>query len=245
MSEFNPNNNYTQPVPQEPIQGEGFTMADPNVQPVVTPNPFTVDNSVPTPNQLPPVDARPNVNPTMYTNPNPAPNQLPPIDARPNVNPYSTGNRAPNGNANPYSSTQYPNHTIPGYQNSGYQQAPNQGAPAQGTPNMYGQTPYQQPVYMEDPSKNVSTWSMVLGIVSCVIGFLGWGAIIGLGCGIAAIILGVKAGKVAPMGKRNGMATAGLICGIIGTCISGIVFCCVACTAITVGSAACAGYNFY
>lgn len=243
MTEFDPNN--TQFTPEAPVQGEGFTMADPNAQPFVTPDPFPAESSIPNANQLPPIDARPNVNP-QFANQNPTANQLPPVDARPNVNPYSAGYRGPNGNANPYSSTQYPNHTIPGYQNSGYQQAPNQGTPMQGAPNTYGQTPYQQPVYgMEDPSKNVSTWSMVLGIVSCVIGFLGWGAIIGLGCGIAAIILGVKAGKVAPMGRRNGMATAGLICGIVGTCISGIVFCCTACTAITLGSAACAGLNSY
>lgn len=73
--------------------------------------------------------------------------------------------------------------------------------------------------------------SLVLGIVSVVFSFFG-GSIIGLPVGIVGIILGVLAKKKTP---QNGMATAGLVCSIVGTAISGLIF--VAC----VGCASCYG----
>ena len=222
MSEFDPNVQQNPVTPENSVQGQGFTMSDPT---------FTAGNPQP---QVPPQ----NVMSNGSQNPN--------VGAAPNVNPYSNTYRSPNGNANPYSNTSYPNTSRPA-QNT-YQQQQNYNAYQQAADQMnyQGQQPYPQQGYaMEDPSKNISTWSMVLGIASCVIGFMGWGAILGLGLGIAAIILGVKAGKIAPYGKRNGMATAGLICGIVGVCISGVVLACTACAALAFGGAACAGMNSY
>ena len=247
MTEFDPNtNNYVQPTP---VQGDGFTMSQPTfTEPAVNAVP-PVEDPIPNPAYVPPVENTyiPPVNNAVP----PVNNTVPPVTGSPNANPYSAGYRAPNGNANPYSNTQYPNSnpTPLTYQETFNQQAAQQANPyaQQG----YQQNPYQQPVGytqgypQEDPTKNISTWSMCLGIGSLVIAFLGWFAVLGLGCGIAAIVLAVKAGKQSPYGKRNGMATAGLICGIIGTCLGGIVFACTACAALTVGAAGCAGMSNY
>ncbi|MBQ8540595.1 MAG: DUF4190 domain-containing protein [Clostridia bacterium] len=73
--------------------------------------------------------------------------------------------------------------------------------------------------------------SLVLGIVSVVLSVFG-GSLIGLPVGIVGVIMGVLAKKKTP---ENGMATAGLVCSIIGTAVSGLVF--VAC----VGCASCYG----
>lgn len=78
--------------------------------------------------------------------------------------------------------------------------------------------------------------SLVLGIVSIVLGTfsagtLGWaGAIMG----IVGIILGSSARKNSPIEKR-GMATAGLVCSIIGTVLCLILY--IACAACIGGLA--------
>lgn len=69
--------------------------------------------------------------------------------------------------------------------------------------------------------------SLVLGIVSIVCSFFGYGAIVGVILGIAGVILGA-------IGRKNvykqGVATAGLVCSIIGLVLSSILFiACVAC----------------
>ncbi len=79
--------------------------------------------------------------------------------------------------------------------------------------------------------------SLVLGIISLVFSFTGAAGWIGLIFGIIGIILGAHAKKNAP----SGMATAGLVCSIIGTCICGIAFlACVACIG-AIGAAGASG----
>jgi hypothetical protein len=69
--------------------------------------------------------------------------------------------------------------------------------------------------------------ALVCGIVSVVFAFFGAGAIVGIIAGIVAIVLGILARKNL---ERKGMATAGLILGIIGTVLSGVLLiACVAC----------------
>ena len=74
--------------------------------------------------------------------------------------------------------------------------------------------------------------SLVLGIVSIVFSFIGLG-IFGLIPGIVGIILGIIAKKKAP----SGMATAGLVCSIIGVALTLLML--IACAACF-GNAACA-----
>ena len=78
------------------------------------------------------------------------------------------------------------------------------------------------------PGKGKATASLVLGIISLVVAWFGWGALIGIGTAIAGLILGSQAKKELPEGYPNGTAKAGVICAIIGLVLSGIVF--VACT---------------
>ena len=52
------------------------------------------------------------------------------------------------------------------------------------------------------------------------------GGVIGLACGIIAIILGNKVRKNGP----NGLATAGFVCGIVGTVLCALMV--VACTCL-------------
>lgn len=73
--------------------------------------------------------------------------------------------------------------------------------------------------------------SLVLGIVSCVFAFLYvW---VGLVCGVVAIILAVKGRKIV---TQKGLATAGLVLGIIGTALSGLFVACALCALATLGS---------
>ena len=78
---------------------------------------------------------------------------------------------------------------------------------------------------------------LVAGILAIVLGILGWTAgyvivnVIGIILGIVGIVcgaLGMKAAKVS--GKGKGMATAGMVCGIVGTVFTLITLPC-ACAA--------------
>ena len=80
------------------------------------------------------------------------------------------------------------------------------------------------------PGKNLAIGSLVCGILSLVLTFFGYGALVGLILGIVAIILSVNAKK---QGYTEGMQKAGLVLGIIGTILCGITF--VAC-ALCVGA---------
>lgn len=81
----------------------------------------------------------------------------------------------------------------------------------------YNQPQYNQPQYGgagSDNDKIMAIISMVTGILSIVLVCFTSGAweIIGLLCAVAAIVLSVLSKK--KIGK-NGMATAGLVCGIV------------------------------
>ncbi len=77
---------------------------------------------------------------------------------------------------------------------------------------------------------------MVLGIVSLVICWFGILAFIALPLAIVGLVLAVNGGKkLKANGQKSGIATAGLVLGIIATVFSGIAFVtcglCVACVA--------------
>ena len=75
-------------------------------------------------------------------------------------------------------------------------------------------------------SSGSATASLVLGILSLICVFFGYGAILGLVLGIIGVALGAKARKE----SQTGMATAGFVCSLIGLilCAIGLV-CVVAC----------------
>jgi hypothetical protein len=69
--------------------------------------------------------------------------------------------------------------------------------------------------------------ALVCGIVSAVLAFSYFGAIVGFVLGIIAIVLGILGRKKI---QWKGLATAGLVLGIIGTVLSAVLFMtCVAC----------------
>lgn len=126
-----------------------------------------------------------------------------------------------------------------------YQQN-NQAGPYSYNPNPYGnpagyQQPYQKPGAraQDDPGYTMGLISMILGIASCVLFLFGSvGAFITVGLGVSAIILGVLSGKKSVI-QRNGYATTGLVCGIIGVALGVIAVACWACA----GRIACAYLN--
>ena len=69
------------------------------------------------------------------------------------------------------------------------------------------------------PGKNLATASLVCGILSLVFIFFGYGALLGIVAGIAAIICAVNSKK---QGFESGMRKAGFVLGIIGTVLCGI-----------------------
>ena len=65
------------------------------------------------------------------------------------------------------------------------------------------------------PGKGKAVASLVLGIISLVLLWFGVTALIAIVTSIIGIVLGVSAKKTLPPNQR-GMATAGLICSIVG-----------------------------
>lgn len=115
----------------------------------------------------------------------------------------------------------------PAYGQAPYGQA-GYGQPAYGQPD-YGQPAYGQPTYgypVRPTQNGKALWSMIAGIVSIVF------CVLGLFIGPAAIVLSVigKREIVASQGRQTGagMATAGLVTGIIGTVIWAAYICLVA-----------------
>lgn len=81
---------------------------------------------------------------------------------------------------------------------------------------------------------------LVLGIVSLVLCWFGWLSVISLPVAIVALILSVVGGKK----KKSGVATAGLVIGIIAVVLNAILFftcglcsLCVMCEAKAAGDA--------
>lgn len=127
-------------------------------------------------------------------------------------------------------------------QQNQYQNPQNQyQAPNQYPNNQYGG--YNPPPVV--PGKSQATTSLVLGIISivfCWLGFATWvvGSVVALVLGIVGAIMAVKAKKLLPP-QQSGMATAGLICSIIGIVLSAIFTIC----SIVAYAAACAVINEY
>lgn len=118
-------------------------------------------------------------------------------------------NQNQNPNQNQYQAPQNP------YQNP-QNQYPN---------NQYGYNP--PPVV---PGKSQATVSLVCGIISIVFCWLGiytWvvGSVIALVLGIVGAVTSVKAKKLMPP-TQSGMATAGLVCSIVGIVLSVIFTVC-------------------
>jgi len=87
---------------------------------------------------------------------------------------------------------------------------------------------------MENQKNGKAIASLVLGIISLVCVFFGYGALLGIILGIVGIVLGSMAKKETP----SGMATAGIVMSIIAIVLCAITFlACVAC----VGALASAG----
>ena len=80
------------------------------------------------------------------------------------------------------------------------------------------------------PGRGKATASMVLGIISLVFAWFGYSALIAIVLAIVGLVLGVQAKKELPPQEPQGMATAGIVCSIIGLVLSCVVFiACVMC----------------
>lgn len=88
------------------------------------------------------------------------------------------------------------------------------------------------------PGKGAATASLVLGIISVVLWFFGYSALVSVILGIVGLIL---AGNAKKAGFNGGIRTAGFVLSLIGL-IGGAIFfvACVACVG-AIGSAGAAG----
>ena len=76
------------------------------------------------------------------------------------------------------------------------------------------------------PNNNKAVASLVLGIVSVVCIFLGYGSLLGIALGIVGLVLGINAKKEAP----SSMATAGIVLSIVAIAACAVSFlACIAC----------------
>lgn len=92
---------------------------------------------------------------------------------------------------------------------------------------------------MQNTGKGLSVAGLVLGIVSAVLAWFYMINIAALVCGIVGIICAVKGKKAAKVAEApTGLATAGLVLSIIGTCLAGIgFFSCTLCVLCVAGTA--------
>lgn len=95
---------------------------------------------------------------------------------------------------------------------------------------------------MDDPGKGLAIGSLILGILGLL---SGW--IFGIGCvlGIVGVVLAVMANNKnqAAGVPRTGLATAGIILGILAIVFGAGCLMCNICTYGTVGLSACADYS--
>lgn len=117
-------------------------------------------------------------------------------------------------------------------QQSAYQQSEQQQNSYQQQQPNYQQNSYQRPLTPPPDAKGKAITALVLGIVGVVTFWIGWFNIISLAISIVGIVFAMKARNEIPVGyDGRSMATAGLICAIIGTVLSGIgVLSCTLCT---------------
>ena len=121
-----------------------------------------------------------------------------------NYNDYN----ANNGGYNSY------NNNNNGYYNGGY----NNGGYNNGGYNNYNR---------DVPGKGAATASMVLGIISVVLWFFGYSAIVSVILGVVGLIL---AGNAKKAGFMGGIRTAGFVLSLIGLIGGALVF--IACVAV-------------
>lgn len=87
-------------------------------------------------------------------------------------------------------------------------------------------------------SKGLSVAALVCGILGIVGSFIPVVCYFTLVLAILGIIFGAKAGKIAKAnGEAKGLATAGLVLGIIGTAFGAVGVICVVCAAGIIGAA--------
>ena len=94
--------------------------------------------------------------------------------------------------------------------------------------------------------KGKSIAGLVLGCVSLFCQIIGYvipfASFLALPLAIVGLVLSVSAGKKAKAnGQKSGIATAGLIVGIIATVLSGIGFVCAICAVCVIAAAAASG----
>ena len=91
--------------------------------------------------------------------------------------------------------------------------------------------PPMPPMGPVSDGKGKSIAALVLGIIGVVLGWFTYVSIVSLALSILGIVFGAQGRKacVAAYGKASGMATAGLVLGIIGTCISALGSVCTVC----------------
>lgn len=87
---------------------------------------------------------------------------------------------------------------------------------------------------MEQKSNGKAIASLVLGIISLVCIFFGYGALLGIASGVVGLVLGINSNKEG----KTGMATAGIVMSAIGLGLCAISFiACIACVGC-IGAAA-------
>lgn len=95
------------------------------------------------------------------------------------------------------------------------------------------------PVAEQQSAKNLSIAALVCGILGIVGGFIPVVSYFTLVLAILGIVFGAKATKIAKAtGENKGLATAGLVLGIIGTALGAIGVLCAVCAAGILGAAA-------
>lgn len=93
----------------------------------------------------------------------------------------------------------------------------------QNNPNTYGS------LQQQDPNRSKAIASMVLGIVSLVFLWFGWGSLVAIVTAIVGLVIATQVRK-APPGPSIGMANAGFVMCIIALALSAFVFvACVLC----------------
>lgn len=91
-----------------------------------------------------------------------------------------------------------------------------------------------------DNGQNLSIAALVLGILGIVGGFIPVVCYFTTICAILGIILGVKGRQmsVAATGSASGLATAGLVLGIVGTAFAVLGLICTVCSLAVLGAMA-------
>lgn len=92
---------------------------------------------------------------------------------------------------------------------------------------------------MQNTGKGLSIAGLVLGIVSVCLAWFYMINIIALVCGVVGIVCAAKGSMAAKaVAVPTGLATAGLVISIIGTCLAGIgFFSCTLCVVCAAGAA--------